>query len=147
MQHSKFFLVLNNHFFFPCPRGRGDFFWKKVANWRSGHRHFVEFFFQKNDLEKKMVFYIRKTKATIWYFRLLCQKSKKKSILKKVGFSLNPLIFKNCLLILFEKQTLIFSYFFCCVLFFSKQFFLYPKLLFFFPETFLLKTVRILELC
>ena len=73
-------------FFFPCPRGRGDFFWQKVANWRSGHHHFVEIFFQKNDLKKKMVFYIRKTNAIIWYNHLLYQKSKEKSILEKVVF-------------------------------------------------------------
>ena len=78
-------------FFFSCPRGRGDFFWKKSC----GHRHFVEIFFQKNDLKKKMVFYLRKTNAIIWYFHLLCQKSKKNSILKKVVFSLNVTFFKN----------------------------------------------------
>ena len=43
---TNFCLVLNIQFFFSCPRGRGDFFWKKVANWRSGHRHFVKMFFQ-----------------------------------------------------------------------------------------------------
>ena len=51
-----------------------------------------------------MVFYIRKTNAIIWYYFLLCQKSKNKFILKKVGFSLNPLIFNNCL----HKQSFLF---------------------------------------
>ena len=50
--------------------------------------------------KKKMVFYLRKTNAIIWYFHLLCQKSKKNSILKKVVFSLNVTFFKNCLHVL-----------------------------------------------
>ena len=58
-----FVLFWTFSFFFHAPGGRGDFFWKKVANWRSGHRHYVEIFFQKNDL--KFFFFIRKTNAII----------------------------------------------------------------------------------
>ena len=102
---TNFCLVLNIRFFF-MPQRSGDFFWKKVANWRSGQRHFVEIVFQKNDMKKKLVFYIRKTNAIIWYYHLLYQKSKKKSILKKVVFSLNVTFFKNCLQIFFDWEFL-----------------------------------------
>ena len=59
-------------------QGLGGFFSEKVANLRSGHRHFVEMFFQKT-----IFFYIRKIDARTWYFHLLYQKSKKKFILEK----------------------------------------------------------------
>ena len=88
--------VLNIHFF-SCPRGSGGFLLKKSCKLTIGTSSFCRNLFPEEWSEKKMVFYIRKTNAIIWYNHLLYQNSKEKSILEKVGFSLNVTFFKNCL--------------------------------------------------
>ena len=75
---TNFCLVLNNHFVFSCPRGWGDFFWKKVTNWRSRHRYFVEIFFPKNDLKKKW-FFISAKRMQSFGIIIYCTKTQKKS--------------------------------------------------------------------
>ena len=91
---TNFCLVLNIQFFFSCPRGRGDFFWKKIANWRSGHRHFVEIFFQKNDLKKKWFFISAKLMQSFSIF-IYWPKVKKKVHFEKSWFSPQPPYFQE----------------------------------------------------
>ena len=106
-------------FFFHAPGGGGISSEKKL---QIDDRDIVilsKLFSRRMIWKKKMVFYVRKPNATIWYFHLLCQKFKKKSILKKVGFpsmclfSRTAFIYKK----VFSLSCQIFFFFFLSTMF------------------------------
>jgi len=106
---SLTFVLYWTFIFFFMPQGSGGFLLKKSCKLTIGTSSFCRNLFPEEWSEKKMVFYIRKTNAIIWYDHLLYQKSKKKSILEKVVFSLNVLFFKNCLHFRMVKFTFFFK--------------------------------------
>ena len=84
---TNFCLLLNTHFFFHAPGGGGISSEKKL---QIDDRDIVincrNLFPEEWTKNKKWFFYICKTNAIIWYFHLLCQKSKKKVHSEKSWF-------------------------------------------------------------